>query len=61
MPSASVGPSVASSGIGPREALFDSNFGAPRCKTTASSCNTGSLVVGRGAMNKGIEPTYPNT
>jgi len=40
--------------------LFDSNFGAPRCKTIATSCNTGSLVVGRGTMSTG-ESNYPNT
>eukprot|EP00956_Cyclotella_meneghiniana_P026890 scaffold59234_cov56-Cyclotella_meneghiniana.AAC.1 len=61
MPSISIAPSAAPSArIGPQEALFDSDFGAPRCKTIATSCDTGSLVIGRGTMSSG-ESNYPNT
>eukprot|EP00956_Cyclotella_meneghiniana_P025568 scaffold53544_cov39-Cyclotella_meneghiniana.AAC.3 len=58
MPSISIAPS--SPTIGPQEALFDSSFGAPRCVTRAASCDTGSLVIGRGTMSPG-ESNFPNT
>eukprot|EP00956_Cyclotella_meneghiniana_P011821 scaffold16627_cov93-Cyclotella_meneghiniana.AAC.3 len=57
MHSISIAPSSAT---GPQEALFDSSFGAPRCVTTSTSCNTGSLVIGRGTMSPG-ESNHPNT
>ena len=41
-------------------ASYSSNFGAPYCSSIATSCDTGSLVVGRGAMGDD-EPNYPNT
>ena len=45
-------------------AVFDSDYGVPRCEYASNSCDTGSLVVGRGNMGEvgaGTEPNFPNT
>jgi len=61
LPSTSVDMSEAPSVYtGPQIALFDNNFGTPRCESITTSCDTGSLVVGRGAMSPS-EPNHPNT
>ena len=43
------------------DAVFDTNYGVPRCEFASNTCDTGSLVVGRGNMTGGAEPNYPNT
>ena len=42
-------------------ASYDSALHAPRCSSVASSCNTGTLVTGRGTIPGGVETNAPNT
>src|SRR5206468_103299 len=42
-----------------RKAVYDPVLKAPRCGMTGAMCDSGQLLVGRGA--KGPEPNYPNT
>ena len=46
-------------------AVFDSNYGAPRCESESQACDTGYLVVGRGDLEidpyGNAEPNVPNT
>ena len=46
-------------GNGPQNAVYDSGLGAPKCAVTGSSCNSQSLLDGRGTV--GPEPNQPNT
>ncbi|HEX2163775.1 MAG TPA: endopeptidase [Thermoanaerobaculia bacterium] len=48
-------------GGGPQNAVFDAGLQAPRCSTVGSSCDSGTLLVGRGTMSGGAEPNQPNT
>ena len=54
-------PSVMSSKCSSTNAVFDSNYGVPRCECESNSCDTGSLLVGRGEMDDGVEPNLSNT
>ena len=46
--------------VGPLDASFDSQFGAPRCSGAASSCDSGtSMLAGRGTYTP--EQNQPNT
>lgn len=42
-------------------ASWDSGLGVPRCSALASSCTTGTLVVGRRALPSAPEANTPNT
>ena len=42
-------------------AVFDSNYGVPRCESASNSCDSGSLVAGRGRIDEGVEPNLSNT
>ncbi len=42
-------------------ASFDVSLKAPRCSGAVSTCDTGSLVAGRGTMSGGVELNQPNT
>ena len=44
---------------GPQTAIFDGALGAPRCSVAGSSCDSGSLLEGRGTV--GPEANQPNT
>ena len=44
---------------GPQIAVYDAGLGAPKCAIRGSSCDSTTLVDGRG--NKGPEPNQPNT
>jgi hypothetical protein len=59
-PSSAPSTSASPTFIGPQVAKFDSVLRAPRCKSISTSCDTGSLIVGRGAMPP-AEPNHPNT
>ena len=41
-------------------ATFDTDLGAPRCASFATSCSSGELLTGRGNMIGGAEPNGPN-
>jgi hypothetical protein len=43
----------------PGNAVYDPTLRAPRCPTGESSCDSGTLLVGRGPL--GPEPSQPNT
>lgn len=49
------------SGDGAQDAIFDSEFAVPRCKSTGSSCSSGDLLNGRNNISGGPEPGQPNT
>ena len=44
---------------GPQNAVFNSGLGAPACAVAGSSCDSGSLLEGRGSV--GPEANQPNT
>ena len=44
---------------GPQDAVYNAGLGAPVCSVPGSSCDTGTLVVGRASL--GPEPNQPNT
>lgn len=50
---------VSNAGPGPGLAVYDPALRAPRCSTVTSSCDSGTLLVGRGQV--GPEPNQPNT
>ena len=60
-PSSSPSDSPSCSPIGPLQASYDTAFGAPRCYTVGTECDTGDLVKGRDRIANGREPNQPNT
>ncbi|MFY0571307.1 Ig-like domain-containing protein [Archangium lansingense] len=54
----SAGVTVTIPSNGPVLAQYDSTLRAPRCSISGSSCDSGSLLTGKGS---GIEPNAPNT
>ncbi len=42
-------------------ASYDSQFGAPKCSSVGSVCDTGTLVNGRAGLSGGQEPNGSNT
>ena len=46
-------------GGGGQSAVYDASLGAPACATVGDSCDSGSLLDGRGSV--GPEPNQPNT
>jgi PKD repeat protein len=52
---------VASGGGGGSTAVYNSTLKAPECATVGASCDSGTLLVGRGTMSGGAEPNQPNT
>lgn len=44
---------------GDQLAIYNSSYGAPFCDLSASSCSSGTLLVGRGSV--GPEPNAPNS
>ena len=42
-------------------AVYDSVLKAPKCGSLDSSCDSGTLLNGRGTMSGGAEPNQPNT
>ncbi len=53
------GPGTLSAPLTPGMAAYDPILKAPRCATVSPSCDTGTLVDGRGLL--GPEPNHPNT
>ncbi|HZW50612.1 MAG TPA: hypothetical protein VFF05_02015, partial [Rudaea sp.] len=52
---------VASGGGGSSTAVYNSTLKAPECAAAGASCDSGTLLVGRGTMSGGVEPNQPNT
>ena len=52
---------VASGGGGSTTAVYNSTLQAPGCASVGASCDSGTLLVGRGTMAGGAEPNQPNT
>ena len=52
---------VASGGGGSSTAVYNSTLKAPECAAAGASCDSGTLLVGRGTMSGGAEPNQPNT
>ncbi|MBS0487884.1 MAG: PPC domain-containing protein [Proteobacteria bacterium] len=48
-------------GGGAQTAVYNSTLMAPGCASVAASCDSGTLLVGRGTMSGGSEPNQPNT
>ncbi len=48
-------------GGGAQTASYNSAFKAPACTSVGVSCDSGTLLVGRGTMSGGVEPNQPNT
>ncbi len=48
-------------GGGALTAVYNSTLKAPGCASVGSSCDSGTLLVGRGTMSGGAEPNQPNT
>jgi len=44
-----------------QEAVFDSDYGVPRCANTGSSCDSRALLNGRGTVTNGNELNLSNT
>ena len=42
-------------------AIYNATLKAPGCSTVGVSCDSGTLLVGRGTMISGVEPNHPNT
>ncbi len=49
------------SGGGAQMAIYNSALKAPACTSVGVSCDSGTLLVGRGTMTGGVEPNQPNT
>ncbi|HST28124.1 MAG TPA: PPC domain-containing protein [Rudaea sp.] len=52
---------VAGGGGGGSTAVYNSTLKAPGCAAVGASCDSGTLLVGRGTMSGGAEPNQPNT
>jgi hypothetical protein len=52
---------VVASGGGGSTAVYNSTLKAPECAAVGASCDSGTLLVGRGTMSGGAEPNQPNT
>ena len=52
---------VASGGGGGSSAVYNSTLKAPECAAVGASCDSGTLLVGRGTLSGGAEPNQPNT
>ncbi|HEY7872252.1 MAG TPA: PPC domain-containing protein [Rudaea sp.] len=48
-------------GGGALTAVYNSTLKAPGCASVGASCDSGTLLVGRGTMSGGAEPNQPNT
>jgi len=48
-------------GGGALTAVYNSTLKAPGCASVGSSCDSGTLLVGRGTMSGSAEPNQPNT
>jgi len=46
---------------GGNTAVYDSTLKAPCCSAVGVSCDSGTLLVGRGTITGGTEPNHPNT
>ena len=44
-----------------RVAVFDSDYGVPKCTEEGTSCDSGSLLNGRGTITNGSETNLSNT
>jgi hypothetical protein len=42
----------------PQDAVFDSEYGAPRCINAGSKCDSLNLLNGRGTIANGMEPNF---
>ncbi|MHB8447149.1 MAG: hypothetical protein ACYC9P_04425 [Rudaea sp.] len=52
---------VVASGGGSSAAVYNSTLRAPECASVGASCDSGTLLVGRGTLSGGAEPNQPNT
>jgi PKD repeat protein len=52
---------ITSGGGGGSTAVYNSTLKAPECTAAGASCDSGTLLVGRGTMSGGVEPNQPNT
>ncbi|MBU6198231.1 MAG: PKD domain-containing protein [Xanthomonadaceae bacterium] len=52
---------VVASGGGGSTAVYNSTLLAPECASVGASCDSGTLLVGRGTLSGGAEPNQPNT
>jgi len=57
----SVNLTVNPAGGGGTTAVYNTTLKAPECSTVGISCDSGTLLVGRGTMTNGTEPNHPNT
>ena len=48
-------------GGGGSAAVYNSTVKAPECAAVGASCDSGTLLVGRGTLSGGTEPNQPNT
>ena len=48
-------------GGGAQTAVYNSTLKAPECGSVGASCDSGTLLTGRGSMSGGAEPNQPNT
>ena len=58
---ATVNLTVVASGGGGSAAVYNSTLRAPECASVGASCDSGTLLVGRGTLSGGAEPNQPNT
>lgn len=52
---------VVSSGGGGSTAVYNSTLKSPECASVGATCDSGTLLVGRGTLSGGAEPNQPNT
>lgn len=52
---------VSGGGGGGSTAVYNSTLKAPECASVGATCDSGTLLVGRGTLSGGAEPNQPNT